>query len=206
MSILAYTSLPTCSSWMSTPCKMLPEKVFHRVPKDSMCSLSAVPSQATSLCCCPLHASWQDVLWWCPLPPPWAQQTLWLLPSRPQEQTPFHTALPVCPFALLIQGQETPVLSPLIPCGRIGENSRLSPCCHILVERPQSRVVWLSVPSCVTKSIDWSIDSSVLSKTVSSLGSTIDLRVGLAKILVLQLSKCLSPAKDWGSVYCTKHS
>lgn len=116
-------------------------------------------------------------------------------------KAPGTDSIPHCPACLSLcaaplQGQETPVLSPLIPCGRIRENSRLSPCCHILVERPQSRVVWLSVPNRVTKSIDWSIDSSVLSKTVSSLGSTMDPRVGLAKILVLQFSKCLSPAKD----------
>lgn len=104
------------------------------------------------------------------------------------------------------EGQEAPVLRPLIPCGRIGENTRLSPWCNILVERPQSKVAWLSVPNCVTKSIDGSIDSSVLSKTVSSLGSTIDPKVGLVKILVLQFSKCLSLTKDWSAVYCIKHS
>lgn len=184
MSILAYTSLPTCSSWMSTPCKMLPEKAFCRVPRGVL--------RVLSFCCSvqpvhmPLLLSFPCFLTG-PAVVVSTSTTLSTANSMAAAiKVPGTDSIPHCPACLSfctapLEGQEAPALSPLIPCSRIGKNTCLSPWCHILVERPQSKVAWLPVPNCGPKSIDGSTDCSVLSKTVSSLGSTIDPRVGLAK-------------------------
>lgn len=102
MSILTQILLPHTPG-AQVECQLSQTKYFLEFRRVShKCSLSGYPDQSINPCCYRLHASWHG-LWWCPLTPPEAQQTLWLLP---------------------LKLQDPPVLSTLISCGSLRQDGR----------------------------------------------------------------------------------
>lgn len=100
VSILAQILLPHTPG-AQVECQLSQTKYFLAFWRVShKWSLSGYPDQSINPCCYRLHASWHS-LWWCLLPPPEAQQTLWLLP---------------------LKLQDPPVLSTLISCGSLRQD------------------------------------------------------------------------------------